>query len=381
MFEGKLFHPWKRARSRKPLFPLQLLSGLDIPNEKSFEVNAAKFFEAILRLQPQLELVKWARLPYVSSGDLKRTHYTLDMAVTVLKLNPHPPTPVSSDKTSVVAKSRSDAIPLTCQNKGKSKIFTWLQKTLVDNRYIEVSWGRVLDAGAGVNSMCWLLRQSYDTVTGVTARPAGLDSYGDALHSFADDSVNIVIGNWKDEAFMKDSNKYDIVLSDYLLGSTELHWLYGAEMLLERILAVLKPNGLLLIIGLEPYEMILDRTDPHDRLVLDVEAIGDSAALLIGESTYRELPQQWVIDQIGRRPDFEVVATQQFQMKLTSESMKRQLAYATKTAAKIVDHDLRVAFEKRIEDLTLSLATFENHTKARNYAVVVQRKSKSENAS
>ena len=132
VFEGKLFHPWKRARSRKPLFPLQLLSGLDIPNEKSFEVNAAKFFEAILRLQPQLELVKWTRLPYVSSGDLKRTHYTLDMAVAVLKLNPHPP---NDDQSSVVAKSGSDAIPLTCQNKGKSKIFTWLQKTLVDNGY------------------------------------------------------------------------------------------------------------------------------------------------------------------------------------------------------------------------------------------------------
>jgi len=57
------------------------------------------------------------------------------------------------------------------------------------------------------------------------------------------------------------------------------------------------------------------------------------------------------------------------------------LAYATKTAAKIVDRDLRAAFEKRIEDLTLSLDTFETHTKARNYAVVVQRKSKSENAS
>jgi len=377
VYEGKLFHPWKRARSRKPLFPLQLLSDFDIPNEKSFEVNAAMFFEAILRLQPQLELVKWTRLPYVSSGDLKRTHYPLDMAVAVLKLNPNLPTLASSDKTSVVAKSGSESLPLTCQNKGKSKIFTWLQKTLVDNGYVKASWGKVLDAGAGVNSMCWLLRQSYDTVTGVTARPAGLDSYGDALHSFVDDSVNIVVGNWKDKAFMKETNQYDIVLSDYLLGSTELHWRFGAEMLLERILTVLKPNGFLLIIGLEPYEMILHRSDPHDRLVLDIEAIGDSVALLIGESTYRELPQQWVIEQIDRRPDFEVVATQQFAMKLTAESMRRQLAYATKTAAKIVDRDFRVAFEKRIEDLTLSLDTFETHNKARNYAVVVQRKNKS----
>ena len=98
---------------------------------------------------------------------------------------------------------------------------------------LEASWGRVLDAGAGINLTSWLLRQSYDTVTGVTARPVGLDSYGNALHSFADDSVNIVVGNWKDKAFTKETNQYDIVLSDYLLGSTELHWMYGAEMLLE----------------------------------------------------------------------------------------------------------------------------------------------------
>jgi len=47
----------------------------------------ARFFEAISRLQPQLEIVRWTRLPYVSSGDSKRTHYTLDMAVAVLKLH------------------------------------------------------------------------------------------------------------------------------------------------------------------------------------------------------------------------------------------------------------------------------------------------------
>ena len=146
-------------------------------------------------------------------------------------------------------------------------------------------------------------------------------------------------------------------------------------MLLDRMLRVLKVNGFLLIVGLEPYELVLDRSNPHDRYVLDVEAIGDSAALIVGESTYRELPQQWIIEQIGRRSDFSIVAAQQFQMNLTARSMIRQLDYASKTAKKIVDRDLREAFEKRIEDLRLGLDTFTTHTRARNYAVVVQRKS------
>ena len=89
VYEGKLLHTWKKAWSRYPKFPLSLLStdNVDVQTKKTFEFSVARFFEAISRLQPQLEIVRWTRLPYVSSGDSKKTHYTLDMAVAVLKLH------------------------------------------------------------------------------------------------------------------------------------------------------------------------------------------------------------------------------------------------------------------------------------------------------
>ena len=80
---------------------------------------------------------------------------------------------------------------------------------------------------------------------------------------------------------------------DYLLGSAELHWRYGAEQLMHRLLRAVRPGGYLLVVGIEPYEMVLERTPgSHDRLVLDIEALGDTAAALAVSSceTLLDLP-------------------------------------------------------------------------------------------
>ena len=73
---------------------------------------------------------------------------------------------------------------------------------------------------------------------------------------------------------------------DYLLGSTELHWRYGAELLMHRLLRAVRPGGYLLVVGIEPYDMVLERTPgSQDRLVLDIEALGDTAAALAVSSS------------------------------------------------------------------------------------------------
>ena len=41
---------------------------------------------------------------------------------------------------------------------------------------------------------------------------------------------------------------------DYLLGSAELHWRYGAEQLMHRLLRAVRPGGYLLVVGIEPYD-------------------------------------------------------------------------------------------------------------------------------
>ena len=53
--------------------------------------------------------------------------------------------------------------------------------------------------------------------------------------------------------------------------------------------------------------------------MLDVESIGESAAYVAGESTYREIPRDWVLRQVERfSGEYEVIAARDFAMKLTT---------------------------------------------------------------
>ena len=170
---------------------------------------------------------------------------------------------------------------------------------------------------------------------------------------------------------------YDVVVADYLFGATERYWAYGADELLGRLLDRVRPGGTLLIVGLEPYELVLDRNEKDDRLVLEVEAIGDAAATAAFEPNYRELPERWIRERIARTPSFSVVATEQFPMRLTARSLQRQLVFARDCLVKIEDEGLRAAFEARVRALDKELSVWarkgKSHRRARNYAIVVRR--------
>ena len=167
---------------------------------------------------------------------------------------------------------------------------------------------------------------------------------------------------------------FDVVVADYLLGAVELHWAHGADGMMDRLVEAVKVGGYLLISGLEPYEMVLDRGNDDDRLVLDIEAIGESAAFVAGESTYREIPETWVLRQIGRLGKFRVVDSQQFDMRLTVRSLMKQISYAKDMARKIRDADLRKGYLTRVATLERELKSSGGEFwGGRNYAIVVQR--------
>ena len=383
VYEGRVGTPYGRPATRKPRAPLALHPAAEGDAAPAFEPSAAVFLEAILRRHPRLELVRWTRLPYVSSGDLRLTHHTLDMAAMALRLPPagaHPPpdapsgpAPASADAEQSRRHDGGRAVPAKCRKHKTDGIYAWLA-TAVANEGLE-SWGDVLDAGAGFSSMCWLLRQAYRTVTGVTASADG--TYGAAALRqavAAVPDVEVALGNWRDEPFLR-ARRFDVVVADYLLGAVEQHWAYGADEMMDRLLRAVRPGGHLLVVGLEPYELVLDRAaGSRDRLVLDVEAVGDTAAALAGESTYRELPERWVRHQIARRPEFRVVAAKHFAVPLTVKTLRRQLSYARDMAAKIEDPELRDAYVQRINALDLDLGGWSGgHQRARNYALVVHR--------
>ena len=152
--------------------------------------------------------------------------------------------------------------------------------------------------------------------------------------------------------------------------------------------------------------------------MLDVEAIGDAAALLSQRSTYRELPLEWVcripnrtgyldaardriqvarpaqvlrmvavsvsclirqvLRQVERGGGFRVIGTRTFPMTFNAPSLQSQLKFAREEASHITDPALRAALDaaaKRLHARTVDLGGDRVVTppNARNYAIVLER--------
>jgi len=86
-----------------------------------------------------------------------------------------------------------------CRKKKDDDLFRFLRSTLKSEGF-GASWGNVLDAGAGVSSMCFLLRGQVDSLIEVTADEEG--TYGAKQLRRAVrvlDTVTIQTGNWRGE--------------------------------------------------------------------------------------------------------------------------------------------------------------------------------------
>ena len=94
-----------------------------------------------------------------------------------------------------------------CAKRGDDQIYKWL------GTHLDQQNGDILDAGTGFGSLCWLLRRSYASLTAVTATNEGM--YGaDPLRAMTRNrNVSVVIGNWRDEAFLAEKT-YDVVVAD-----------------------------------------------------------------------------------------------------------------------------------------------------------------------
>ena len=107
--------------------------------------------------------------------------------------------------------------------------------------------------------------------------------------------------------------------------------------------------------------------------MLDVEALGDAAALLARRRSYRELPMQWVISQVQRVGGWTVLGSQTFPMHITPSSLYGQLSFARDEANKVGDHDLRRALIQRANRLHEEAGHLGTHRRAHSYAIVLQR--------
>jgi len=178
--------------------------------------------------------------------------------------------------------------------------------------------------------------------------------------------VNVILGNWNDETLLA-NRQYDVVVADFLLGAVEQFWPYAQDAMLSRLLELVKPGGYLLLVGLEPYELLFSPTD----MVRRFEALGDAAALLAGKGSYREMPQSWVMRQLDKADGFHVVSSKQFPSSLGRTYAESQLDFALKQAARIKEPKLREAFKSVAVSLRSESETFSVSSK--NYAVVARR--------
>ena len=85
--EGRKGVKWGKPGKRRPKSPLALPS---FPGNQGFERQAAALLAGItMSLQEhgrKFEVGAWARLPYLSSGNFKKTHFVLDMSLMALRV-------------------------------------------------------------------------------------------------------------------------------------------------------------------------------------------------------------------------------------------------------------------------------------------------------
>ncbi|CAE8693670.1 unnamed protein product, partial [Polarella glacialis] len=206
--------------------------------------------------------------------------------------------------------------------------FRWLGEVL------QGRWGdgEVLDAGTGPDSLIWLAKRPVAAITAVTACEGMHETVMEEVACFLDLSRDrLLLGNWQDERLLE-GRSFDVVLADYLLGSVDHFSPHFQVGLLQRLQKLVRPGGRLALIGKEPED--LRATDPTSQLVLDAEAVRDAVFVLGRQRPYREMPRQWVSEQLETL-GFQLEKSQIFPRRLTVEKVRRNLDWAEEELSQV----------------------------------------------
>ncbi len=211
----------------------------------------------------------------------------------------------------------------------------------------ERSWGSLLDAGTGPNSMRWiagLATERWIAVTG-SAREAELarTAAGEAKRP----QDTIVQGNWADGGFLQD-HVFDTVIADYLLGAIEGFAPFFQPYLFLRLRPLTRRT--LYVTGLEPYVPTAPPDSPAGRLVWEIGRFRDASVLLKGGMPYREYPAHWVIDHM-KRAGFTVSAAKHFNIGYKARFINAQIDIALHGLETLADQGLAQALRVRGEAL------------------------------
>lgn len=222
----------------------------------------------------------------------------------------------------------------------------------------------VLDAGTGKSSLSWLLRSrwvgSWAAVTASAAMEKDVtDTLAAARASLPPGSGSelppgrVIRCTWDDPLLLNGggasplksatplrpevgavgsagrgdvgaaglAETFDVVLADYLLGSIDGFTPYRQDVLIDRLLPHLKPDGTLVIIGLEPIPNA--ERPPYDVVPLCAR-LRDAVFLHAGQRPYREYPLSWVLRALARS-HMEPVLVRRFPIIYAAKDLIKEL--------------------------------------------------------
>ena len=222
-------------------------------------------------------------------------------------------------------------------------------------RYIESvngdrSWGRLLDAGTGVNSLSWVSSLDTEGWTAVTGSASEADWVRDAVAGSMRDQDRLVEGNWADPELLK-GEVYDTVLADYLLGAIEGFAPYFQSYLFTRLRPLVGKT--LYVTGLEPYVPTVKPDTEAGQLVWEIGRFRDACVLLAGQRPYREYPAQWVVDNL-QRSGFAVRKMKHFTIGFKKRFVNAQIDLVMPGLQTLEDRTLANALIARGEALRCS---------------------------
>ena len=208
-------------------------------------------------------------------------------------------------------------------------------------------WGRVLDAGTGIQSIRWIADLPTERWTAISASPHHAELTREAISGRQRPQDKIIIGNWVDGDLLK-GETFETVIADYLLGAVEGFAPYFQPYLFQRLRPLTKQT--LYVKGLEPYVPTERPSSKPGQLVWDIGRHRDACVLLSGDVPYREYPAMWVVDQL-RISGFKVTSVKHFSIKYKSKFVNAQIDLCAPGLAKLADRKLAASLTNRGEAL------------------------------
>ena len=185
-------------------------------------------------------------------------------------------------------------------------------------------WGRVLDAGTGLNSVKWLNSIDCQGWLGITADKRMKENVVKEAKLDSVQADSLVVGNWMDEAFCSGLGKFDTIVADYLFGAVDGFSPYNQDIILKKMRQHLNPGGVLYVIGMYP---IPDHAEGDKEIICEIRRARDACILLGGHRPYREYPSEWVIRHL-QQDGFEVKKSRSFSILHSKDSAVRQIRVA-----------------------------------------------------